>query len=74
MKYFPLLAGCEFAGAVGLVLGIWWPSLGSWRGIGLIVYFVGAIVSHIRVDAKGIGPAAFLLAMSKASVCAGILT
>jgi DoxX-like family len=28
MKYFPLLAACEFAGALGVVLGIWWPLLG----------------------------------------------
>ena len=28
LKYFSLLAACEFAGALGLVLGIWWPSLG----------------------------------------------
>jgi hypothetical protein len=26
LKYFPLLAACEFVGALGLVLGIWWPS------------------------------------------------
>src|ERR1035438_2716449 len=25
LKYFPLLAACEFAGAVGLALGIWGP-------------------------------------------------
>jgi hypothetical protein len=28
LKYFPLLAACEFAGALGIVLGIWWPLLG----------------------------------------------
>jgi uncharacterized membrane protein YphA (DoxX/SURF4 family) len=28
MKYFPLLAACEFAGALGVILGIWWPLLG----------------------------------------------
>ena len=75
MKYFPLLAACESAGAVGLVLGIWWPLLGVVAGIGLIVYFVGAIVSHLRVgDVKMIGPAAFLLAMSTGAVCVRVLT
>jgi uncharacterized membrane protein YphA (DoxX/SURF4 family) len=60
LKYFPLLAACEFAGALGLVLGIWWPPLGVAAGIGLVLYFVGAIVSHLRVgDVKGIGPAAW---------------
>lgn len=75
MTYFPLLAACEFAGAVGLVLGIWWPSLGVAAGIGLILYFVCAIVSHLRVgDVKGIGPAAFLLAMATGAVCVRVLT
>ena len=27
LKYFPLLAACELAGALGVVLGIWWPLL-----------------------------------------------
>jgi len=74
MKYFPLLAACEFAGAVGLVLGIWSPPLGVAAGIGLIVYFVGAIVSHLRVgDVKGIGPAAFFLTMSAGALVTRIL-
>src|SRR5262245_27370567 len=61
MKYFPALAACEFAGAVGLVVGILWPLLGVAAGVGLVIYFVGAIASHLRVgDLKGIGPAAML--------------
>src|SRR5690349_8805130 len=42
-RYFPLLAVCEFGGAAGLALGIWWPALGVAAGIGLVVYFVGAV-------------------------------
>ena len=37
------------------ILGIWWPFMGIAAGIGLVVYFVGAIVSHVPVgDVKGI--------------------
>jgi uncharacterized membrane protein YphA (DoxX/SURF4 family) len=69
LQYFPHLAACEFAGALGLVLGIWWPFLGMAAAIGLVVYFVGAIVSHLRVgDVNGIGPAAFLLILSVAAL------
>ena len=75
LRYFPLLAACEFAGAVGLVLGIWWPILGVAAATGLILYFVGATVSHLRVsDVKGIGPAAFMLMLSVAALAARILT
>ena len=75
MEYFPHLAACEFAGALGLVLGMWWPLLGVAAGAGLVVYFVGAIVSHLRVgDVKGIGPATFMLINSGAAVVLRVLT
>lgn len=65
LKYCSLLASCELAGALGLVLGIWWPGIGVAAGIGLVLYFVGATVSHLRVgDVKGIGPATFMLVIA----------
>ena len=74
MRYFPFLAACEFAGALGLLLGMVWPPLGVAAGIGLVLYFLGATISHLRVgDVKGIGPAAFLLAVSAAVVALRIL-
>jgi hypothetical protein len=75
LKYLSLLAACELAGALGLVLGIWWPDLGVAAGIGLVLYFVGASVSHLRVgDVKGIGAAAFLLAVAVGALALRILT
>jgi DoxX-like family len=75
LKYFPLLAACEFAGALGVVLGIWWPLLGVAGSIGLVIYFVGASLSHLRVgDVKGIGPAAFILVVAAAALVLRILT
>jgi hypothetical protein len=75
LKYFSLLAACELAGTLGLVLGIWWPSMGVAAGIGLVLYFVGATVSHLRVgDVKGMGPAAFMLAVAAGALAMRILT
>ena len=75
LKYFSLLASCEFAGALGLVLGIWWPSMGVAASIGLVLYFVCATVSHLRVrDFKGIGPAMFMLATAAGALALRILT
>jgi len=53
LKYFPLLAICGLrAGpAFGLVVGIWLPALGVAGAIVLVVYFVGAVVSHLRASA-----------------------
>ena len=75
MKYFPLLATCEIAGAAGLVVGIWWWPLGVAAAIGLLLYFFGAVLSHLRVgDLKGIGPAASLFTLSVAVLCLQLLT
>jgi len=41
----------------------------------MLVYFVGGVVSHLRVgDAKVIGPAAFLLTVSAGALALRILT
>ena len=75
LKYFPLLIACEFAGALGLVVGIWWPLVGVASGVGLVLYFVGATLSHLRVgDVKGIGPAAFILVVAAAALALRVLT
>jgi hypothetical protein len=75
LRYFPLLAACEIAGALGLVLGTRWPLVGEAAAIGLVLYFVGAVISHLRVgDFKGVGPAAFMLVFAAAALALRILT
>jgi DoxX-like family len=75
LKRFPLLAAFEFAGALGLVLGIWWPWAGLAAGVGLVIYFVGAVVSHLCVhDIKGIGPAVFMLMVAAGALALRVLT
>lgn len=67
LAYFPALAVAEFAGAAGLVAGIWRPSLGIAAAIGVVIYFVGAIISHLLVgDVAGLGSPAFMLAIAGA--------
>jgi uncharacterized membrane protein YphA (DoxX/SURF4 family) len=75
LQYFPLLASCEFAGGLGLIVGILWPGVGVAAGIGLVVYFVAAVVSHLRVsDIKGIGPPAFMMVLAAGALALRILT
>jgi hypothetical protein len=74
LKYLPLLAACLFAGAVGLVLGIWWRPVGIAAGVGLVVYFVGAVVAHLRVrDVKGVGAPTLFLALCVAALVLRIM-
>jgi hypothetical protein len=62
LRWLPWLAACEFAGAAGLLIGIvWWP-LGIAAAIGVVVYFIGASISHVRVkDFKGLPTPAVIL-------------
>jgi DoxX-like protein len=75
LKYFPHLAACEFAGAIGLVVGSGGRHCRVAAGIGLVLYFVGAIASHLRVgDVKGTGSAAFMLVLAAGALAVRILT
>jgi hypothetical protein len=75
LRYFSILAACEFAGAAGLILGIWLPWAGLAAGVGLVIYFVGAVVAHLRVgDLKDIWPAVFMLMMAGAALALRLLT
>ena len=75
MKYFGLLAALEFAGAAGLVIGIGWPPLGIAAAVGLVLYFAGAVGSHVRVgDFGGLGPAAFMLVLAAVAGALRFLT
>jgi len=75
LQFFPLLAACELAGALGLVLGIWSGWVGVAAGIGLVIYFVGAVVSHLRVgDVKGMGPAVFMLIAAGGALALRVLS
>jgi hypothetical protein len=62
MSWFPVLAAAELAGAVGLLAGIALPALGIAAATGLVLYFVGAVIGHVRVgDLKGVPNAVMML-------------
>jgi DoxX-like family len=49
MRFLPVLATLEIAGAVGIVAGLWLVPLGIAAAAGLTAYFVGALIGHLRV-------------------------
>lgn len=61
-----LLGTVEILGALGLLIGIWVPILGQLASIGFVVYFIGAVVAHIRArdGVKEMAPAIILLVLS----------
>ncbi|MCX4676088.1 DoxX family protein [Streptomyces sp. NBC_01433] len=75
LKMFPFLAACEIAGAVGLVIGIWWAPLGIAAAIGVVLYFVGAVGTHLRrSDFKGAPNAAVMLLLAVAVLILRVLS
>jgi len=52
----PVLAALEIAGGLGIIAGIWVPILGVTASACLVLYFVGALGSHLK---KKHGPAEF---------------
>ena len=67
---FPFLAACEIAGAIGLVIGLWYAPLGIAAAIGVVLYFIGAVGAHLRKsDFKGMPiPGALLVAAAAALI------
>jgi hypothetical protein len=63
LSIIPFLASCLIAGGLGLLVGIWYHPLGVAAAVGLVLYFVGALIAHLRkADFKGLpAPILFLL-------------
>ncbi len=62
----PILAILELLGAAGLLVGIWVPILGVLAALGLTLYFIAAVIAHVRAkDAmKDAAPALGLAVVS----------
>jgi hypothetical protein len=74
-RYFPVLAALELAGAIGILFGLWLASLGIAAAAGLVAYFIGAAIGHLRVgDIKGVTMPLVPLALSIAVLVLRIVT
>jgi uncharacterized membrane protein YphA (DoxX/SURF4 family) len=75
MRFLPVLAALEIAGAVGIVAGLWIEPLGIAAAACLVAYFVGAVLGHLRVrDTKGLAMPLVPLALSIAVLTLRLLT
>ncbi len=67
--WIPVLGGLHAAAAVGLLLGLAGvPLIGAAAATGLALYFVGAIVVHLRARNHAIVPATVMLLLAIATV------
>jgi uncharacterized membrane protein YphA (DoxX/SURF4 family) len=74
-RQLPVLAGLEIAGAAGILIGLWLEPLGIAAAIGLVAYFLGALIGHLRVgDTKGAAAPVVPLLLSIAVLVLRLLT
>jgi hypothetical protein len=67
-SWVPVLGMLLAAGSVGLLAGFAVPLLGVLAAGGLVLYFVGAIIVHLRVGSRQLGGAVVFLATSAAAL------
>ncbi|GAA2642320.1 MULTISPECIES: DoxX family protein [Streptomyces] len=72
-SWLPGLAALKAAGALGLVAGLWVTPLGVAAAVGVTLYFVGAVISHLRVKDYELAPAAVLALVAAAALALRIL-
>jgi len=51
-SWVPVLGALLAAGSLGLLAGFAVPLLGSLAAAGLVLYFLGALIAHLRVGSR----------------------
>ena len=67
-SWITMLGILKAAGALGLLIGIWVPLIGTTAAIGLVLFFVGAIITHLRARDYSFGLAVVFLLLAVAAL------
>jgi len=71
-SWITMLGILKAAGALGLLIGIWVPLIGTAAAIGLVLFFVGAIITHLRARDYSFGLAGVFLLLAVAALALGL--
>jgi hypothetical protein len=71
-SWLTMLGTLKAAGALGLLVGIGVPLIGTAAAVGLILFFVGAIITHLRARDHGFGLAVAFLLLAVAALVLGL--
>ena len=52
-SWWPWLGSAKAAGSLGLLIGLFVPVIGLVAGIGLVLYFLGAVITVLRARSYG---------------------
>jgi hypothetical protein len=67
-SWLPMLGVLKAAGALGLLVGIGIPAIGVAASVGLVLFFVAAIITHLRARDYSLGPAIVFLLLAVAAL------
>ena len=67
-SWITMLGALKAAGALGLLIGIRVPLIGTAAAVGLVLFFVGAIIAHLRARDYSFGLAAVFLLLAVAAL------
>lgn len=74
-RFIPVLGALLLAGAVGTVAGIWWAPIGIAATACFVLYFLGAVITHVRAkDWAGVVPTGLLMVFSAAALTLRLLS
>jgi hypothetical protein len=73
-SWLTMLGTLKAAGALGLLVGFGVPLIGTAAAVGVILFFVGAIITHLRVRDYSFGLAAAFLVLAMAALVLGLAT
>src|SRR6266516_4279738 len=71
-SWITILGILKAAGALGLLIGIGVPLIGIAAAVGLVLFFVAAIITHLRARDYSFGLAVVLLVLAVAALVLGI--
>ena len=72
-RWVPVLGLLLAAGTVGLLAGLAVPLLGTLAACGLVLYFIGAIIAHLRVGSRNIVGGIVFLSTAAAILALGLV-
>ena len=71
-SWMTMLGILKAAGALGLLVGIGVPLIGTAAAVGLILFFVAAIITHLRARDYSFGLAVVFLLLAVAALVLGL--
>ncbi|MFD9502750.1 DoxX family protein [Streptomyces sp. NPDC060035] len=73
-SWFPRLASLKAAGAVGLLVGLAVPLIGAAAAVGVVLYFIGAVITHVRAKDFEIAAPVIIALLAAAALVLRVLS